>query len=229
MRRRSARLLTYPWGPSSARVSLDVKITANSPRSVDADHGQDHLHADRRGTAAGDVLLAADIEAFTDTAGVEVETRDISLAARILAVSPTASPRISRSGRPGRAGRPGDDARGQHHQAAQHLRVDAAAEGRDRRTAVAGLRAAGLPRRAAVRRGADVRARYDKVKGSAVNPVLREGNSDRRAPAAVKNYARKHPHSMGAWSPDSKTTVATMGAVTSAPTSSRSCSATTTP
>ena len=55
-----------------------------------------------------------------------------------------------------------------------------------------------------------VRARYDKVKGSAVNPVLREGNSDRRAPLSVKNYARKHPHSMGAWSSDSKTNVAHM-------------------
>ena len=49
------------------------------------------------------------------------------------------------------------------------------------------------------------------MKGSAVNPVLREGNSDRRAPASVKNYARSHPHKMGAWSPDSKTHVATMG------------------
>ncbi len=58
----------------------------------------------------------------------------------------------------------------------------------------------------------DVRARYDKVKGSAVNPVLREGNSDRRAPASVKNYARAHPHRMGAWSPDSKTNVAHMDA-----------------
>ena len=57
----------------------------------------------------------------------------------------------------------------------------------------------------------EVRATYDKVKGSAVNPVLREGNSDRRAPAPVKNYARNHPHSMGAWSPDSRTNVATMG------------------
>src|SRR5690606_12755633 len=55
-----------------------------------------------------------------------------------------------------------------------------------------------------------VKAKYDKIKGSAVNPVLREGNSDRRAPKAVKNYAKKHPHSMGAWSPDSKTHVATM-------------------
>ncbi|GAA1777201.1 hypothetical protein GCM10009810_37910 [Nostocoides vanveenii] len=58
----------------------------------------------------------------------------------------------------------------------------------------------------------DARARYDKVKGSAVNPVLREGNSDRRAPASVKNYARNHPQLMGAWTPESKTTVATMGA-----------------
>ena len=57
----------------------------------------------------------------------------------------------------------------------------------------------------------EIKARYGKVMGSAVNPVLREGNSDRRAPKAVKDYARKHPHSMGAWSPDSKTSVGTMG------------------
>src|SRR5204863_8853057 len=56
----------------------------------------------------------------------------------------------------------------------------------------------------------EVRARYDKVKGSAVNPVLRQGNSDRRAPASVKEYARRHPHSMGDWSPESKSHVATM-------------------
>lgn len=56
----------------------------------------------------------------------------------------------------------------------------------------------------------DIRSRYDKIKGSAVNPVLREGNSDRRAPKSVKNYAKKNPHSMGKWSPDSKTHVATM-------------------
>src|SRR5690606_19546519 len=58
----------------------------------------------------------------------------------------------------------------------------------------------------------EIRAKYDKVKGSAVNPVLREGNSDRRAPASVKNYAKAHPHRMGAWPSDSKTNVATMGA-----------------
>ena len=55
-----------------------------------------------------------------------------------------------------------------------------------------------------------IKSRYDKIKGSAVNPVLREGNSDRRAPKAVKNYAKKNPHSMGAWASDSKTHVATM-------------------
>ncbi len=58
----------------------------------------------------------------------------------------------------------------------------------------------------------DIRARYDKIKGSAVNPVLREGNSDRRAPLSVKNYARQNPHSMGAWTAESKTNVATMDA-----------------
>ena len=58
----------------------------------------------------------------------------------------------------------------------------------------------------------DIKSRYDKIKGSAVNPVLREGNSDRRAPKAVKNYAKNNPHSMGAWSSNSKTHVATMGA-----------------
>ena len=57
----------------------------------------------------------------------------------------------------------------------------------------------------------DIRARYDSVMGSAVNPVLREGNSDRRAPSAVKNFAKAHPHRMGEWSKDSKTSVATMG------------------
>ena len=57
-----------------------------------------------------------------------------------------------------------------------------------------------------------IKSRYDKIKGSAVNPVLREGNSDRRAPKAVKNYAKKNPHSMGPWSADSKTHVATMAA-----------------
>ena len=110
------------------------------------------------------------VEAFTSTAGVEVETRDISLAARILAVFADRLPEDKR---------------------------EANALGYD------------LPEYDSA--DDDAKARYDSVKGSAVNPVLREGNSDRRAPAAVKNYARKHPHSMGDWSADSKTEVATMG------------------
>ncbi len=113
--------------------------------------------------------------------------------------------------RPRRAGPAGHHAGSQHHQAAQHQRLDAAAEGRDQGAAEPGLCAAGLPGRAEGRSDEkDIKARYDKVKGSAVNPVLREGNSDRRAPLSVKNYARKHPHKMGAWSADSKTHVAHM-------------------
>ncbi len=79
------------------------------------------------------------------------------------------------------------------------------------KAAIAELNALGYDLPAYADADADAKARYDAVKGSAVNPVLREGNSDRRAPLAVKNYARKHPHSMGAWSADSKTEVATMG------------------
>ena len=117
-----------------------------------------------------------------------------------------AAPRRAR-----RARRAGQDARGEHHQAAEHQRLDPAAEGGDQ--GAAGRRATPsrttrtIPRPTSER---DVRARYDRVKGSAVNPVLREGNSDRRAPASVKAYARKHPHSMGAWSTESKSHVSTM-------------------
>ena len=111
----------------------------------------------------------------------------------------------------GRARRAGHHARGQHHQAAQHQRVDPAAQGGHHGAAGRRLRHPGLPGEPADRRGAAAtRTAYDAVKGSAVNPVLREGNSDRRAPASVKSFARKHPHSMGAWSADSASHVATM-------------------
>ncbi|MEV1291278.1 NADP-dependent isocitrate dehydrogenase [Pseudonocardia sp. NPDC049635] len=151
------------------------------------------------------------IEAFAGQAGVDVETRDISLAGRILAKFPdrlTDAQRVP----------------------------DALAElGRLATTPDANIIklpniSASIPQlKAAIRElqagGYDIpdypdnpqndaehaaRAAYDSVKGSAVNPVLREGNSDRRAPLSVKNFARKHPHSMGAWSPDSKSHVATM-------------------
>jgi len=150
------------------------------------------------------------IDAFTRTAGVEVETRDISLSGRILAAFSDLLP-------------------------AEQRVSDALAElGELATTPEANIIklpniSASVPQlKAAIKElqdkgyalpdypegddpaDADTRARYDKVKGSAVNPVLREGNSDRRAPASVKNFAKSHPHSMGAWSPNSKTNVAHM-------------------
>src|SRR5688572_18459963 len=152
------------------------------------------------------------VQAFTKHAGIDVETRDISLAARILAQFPeqlTTEQRV-----------------------ADHLTElgtltlkpeaniiklpNISASVPQLKEAIAELQAHGYkvpdyPETPKNDSEADAKARYDKVKGSAVNPVLREGNSDRRAPKAVKEYAKKHPHSMGKWSPDSKTTVSTMG------------------
>ncbi|MGO1948535.1 MAG: NADP-dependent isocitrate dehydrogenase [Mycobacteriaceae bacterium] len=151
------------------------------------------------------------IEAFASTSGVAVETRDISLAARILATFNDLLPE-------------------------EHRVVDALAELGDLtkqpdaniiklpnisaslpqlKAAIAELQSHGydlpdFPDEPETDEEKDARARYDSVKGSAVNPVLREGNSDRRAPTAVKNFARKNPHRMGAWSKDSKTNVSTM-------------------
>ena len=151
------------------------------------------------------------VAAFTGTAGIKVETRDISLAGRIIALFPE---------------RLRED---------QRIADDLAELGRLATTPEANIIklpniSASMPQlKAAIKElqgqgyalpdypdapsdahEKDVKARYDKVKGSAVNPVLREGNSDRRAPVSVKNYARKHPHRMGAWSTDSKTRVAHM-------------------
>ena len=151
------------------------------------------------------------INAFSKAAGVSVELRDISLAGRILAVFP-------------------------EYLAPQQKQADALSElGELAKTPEANIIklpnvSASLPQlQAAVKelqsqgyklpeypenpkddKEKDIKARYDKVKGSAVNPVLREGNSDRRAPLSVKAHTRKHPHKMGAWSPDSKTHVAHM-------------------
>ncbi|MDU0312816.1 NADP-dependent isocitrate dehydrogenase [Phycicoccus sp. M110.8] len=152
------------------------------------------------------------IEAFAGTAGVDVETRDISLAGRIIAAFDDQLPQEQRIG----------DALAELGQLATTPEANIiklpniSASVPQLKAAIAELQAQGYglpaypdePRTDAEK---DARARYDSVKGSAVNPVLREGNSDRRAPESVKNYARKHPHSMGAWSPDSKTNVATMG------------------
>jgi isocitrate dehydrogenase len=152
------------------------------------------------------------VQAFTKHAGIEVQTRDISLAGRILAAFSDLLP-------------PGQ--RVPDHLAelgALTLKPEAniiklpniSASVPQLKEAIAELQGKGFslpdypdaPRTEAEN---DAKARYDKVKGSAVNPILREGNSDRRAPKAVKDYARAHPHSMGRWSPDSRTDVATMG------------------
>ncbi|TXD36560.1 NADP-dependent isocitrate dehydrogenase [Lujinxingia vulgaris] len=153
------------------------------------------------------------VEAFAATAGVNVETRDISLAARILAVFPD---RLTAEQKVGdHLKELGELAKTPQANIIKLPNISASIP--QLKAAIAELQAAGYdipdypedPQNDAEK---DARARYDRVKGSAVNPVLREGNSDRRAPKAVKEYARKHPHSMGEWKKDSKSHVATMGA-----------------
>ena len=136
------------------------------------------------------------LAAFAKAAGVQVETRDISLAGRILATFGLEPDALAELG--DLAKRPEANIIKLPNVSASMPQLEAA---------IAELQALGY----AVPDYADAKAAYDKVKGSAVNPVLRQGNSDRRAPKAVKEYARKHPHKMGAWSPESKTHVATMG------------------
>ncbi|MEL4890670.1 NADP-dependent isocitrate dehydrogenase [Xanthomonas protegens] len=153
------------------------------------------------------------VAAFAGTAGIAVETRDISLAGRLISQFPD------------------------YLREDQRIADDLAELGQLATTPEANIIklpniSASVPQlKAAIKelqqqgyalpdyvdepkdeKEKDAKARYDKVKGSAVNPVLREGNSDRRAPASVKNYARKHPHRMGAWSADSKSHVAHMDA-----------------
>ncbi|MGF6592071.1 NADP-dependent isocitrate dehydrogenase [Pseudomonas sp. 2835] len=151
------------------------------------------------------------IEAFTASADIAVETRDISLAGRILSAFP--------------------EQLGADKQVADHLAElgqlattpeaniiklpNISASVPQLKAAIKELQAKGFnipdyPEAAATDAEKEAKARYDRIKGSAVNPVLREGNSDRRAPLSVKNYARKHPHKMGAWASDSKSHVAHM-------------------
>ncbi|WP_066529796.1 NADP-dependent isocitrate dehydrogenase [Corynebacterium bouchesdurhonense] len=143
------------------------------------------------------------VEAFASRAGIDVDTADISLAGRILAQFPD------------RLGdKQVDDALAQLGELAKTPDANIiklpniSASLVQLKKAIAELQAAGFD----IPDYEDAQEKYDAVKGSAVNPVLREGNSDRRAPEAVKNYTKKHPHRMGAWSADSKTNVATMDA-----------------
>jgi isocitrate dehydrogenase len=152
------------------------------------------------------------IEAFASTAGVEVETRDISLAGRIIAVFGdylTPEQQIGDA-----LAELGELAKTPEANIIKLPNISASIP--QLKAAIAELQGQGYalpdyPDNPSSDEETAVRSRYDKIKGSAVNPVLREGNSDRRAPLSVKNYARQNPHSMGAWTPDSKTNVATMG------------------
>ncbi|KRE88096.1 NADP-dependent isocitrate dehydrogenase [Arthrobacter sp. Soil764] len=152
------------------------------------------------------------IEAFASTAGVEVETRDISLAGRIIAQFGdylTPEQQIGDA-----LAELGELAKTPEANIIKLPNISASIP--QLKAAIAELQGQGYalpdyPDNPSSDEETAVRSRYDKIKGSAVNPVLREGNSDRRAPLSVKNYARQNPHSMGAWTPDSKTNVATMG------------------
>jgi isocitrate dehydrogenase len=151
------------------------------------------------------------IEAFAKAADIEVETRDISLAGRILAAFPdrlTDEQRVSDA-----LAELGELALTPEANIIKLPNISASVP--QLKAAIAELQAKGYdlpdyPDDATTPEDADVRTRYGAVMGSAVNPVLRQGNSDRRAPKAVKDYAKSHPHSMGAWSSDSKTHVSTM-------------------
>ncbi|WP_326594946.1 NADP-dependent isocitrate dehydrogenase [Streptomyces sp. NBC_01803] len=153
------------------------------------------------------------VQAYAATAGVSVESRDISLAGRIIAGFPERLEETQRI----------DDALAELGELAKTPGANIiklpniSASIPQLKAAIAELREQGYalpdyPDDPKTDEEREIRARYDKVKGSAVNPVLREGNSDRRAPASVKNYVKAHPHRMGAWTSGSKTNVATMAA-----------------
>ncbi|GAA4792800.1 NADP-dependent isocitrate dehydrogenase [Streptomyces sanyensis] len=171
-----------------------------------------YTHTDEAPALATHSFLPV-IQAYASTAGVTVETRDISLAGRIISQFPEYLQEDQRI--PDALAELGELAR---TPAANIIKLpNISASIPQLKAAVAELQEQGYalpayPDDPKTDEEREIRARYDKVKGSAVNPVLREGNSDRRAPASVKNYAKAHPHRMGAWSADSRTNVATMGA-----------------
>src|SRR6056297_3782775 len=153
------------------------------------------------------------VEAFAGAAGVELEVRDISLAGRILAQFPDLLSDEQQvpdalAGLGALTQEPTTNIVKLPNISASMPQLDAAI----RELQSQGYPLPDYPYEPATDQERDVKARYDRVKGSAVNPVLRMGNSDRRAPASVKAYARQHPHSMGAWSSDSASHVATMEA-----------------
>ncbi|MFA4913428.1 MAG: NADP-dependent isocitrate dehydrogenase, partial [Burkholderiaceae bacterium] len=151
------------------------------------------------------------VQAFTRSSGIAVETRDISLSGRIIASFPdflTDAQKIKQD-----LAELGELATKPEANIIKLPNISASIP--QLKAAIKELQSQGYklpdyPEEIKTDADRDVKARYDKIKGSAVNPVLREGNSDRRAPLSVKNYARKHPHKMGAWAADSKSHVAHM-------------------
>jgi len=151
------------------------------------------------------------VQAFTQPSGIAIETRDISLAGRIIGAFPeylTETQRIS-----DHLSELGELAKAPEANIIKLPNISASIP--QLKAAIKELQQQGYalpdyPETAQSDAEKSAKSRYDKIKGSAVNPVLREGNSDRRAPLSVKNYARKHPHKMGAWSADSKTRVVHM-------------------
>lgn len=151
------------------------------------------------------------IQTFASASDVKVETRDISLAGRILANFPDSLRPEQRV--PDALSELGELAKRPEANIIKLPNISASMP--QMKAAIIELQKKGYavpdyPDDPASDKEKDIKARYDRIKGSAVNPVLREGNSDRRVPKAVKQYARKHPHSMGAWSKDSKTHVSHM-------------------
>ena len=169
-----------------------------------------YTHTDEAPALATASLLPI-VSAFAKQADVEVQTRDISLAGRIIASFPE---RLTPEQQIGDAlAELGALAKTPEANIIKLPNISASIP--QLKAAIAELQSQGYdlpdyPDNPSTDEEKSARAAYDKVKGSAVNPVLREGNSDRRAPESVKSYARKHPHSMGAWSSDSRTNVATM-------------------
>ena len=169
-----------------------------------------YTHTDEAPALATYSLLPI-IQAFARAAGVAIETRDISLAGRTIASFPELLDEQQRV----------DDALAElgamtHLADANIIKLpNISASLPQLQATIAELQAAGYsvpdyPTHPSTPEEEETRLRYDRIKGSAVNPILREGNSDRRAPRAVKDFARKFPHPMGVWSPDSATHVATM-------------------
>ncbi|PXA82543.1 NADP-dependent isocitrate dehydrogenase [Auritidibacter sp. NML120779] len=169
-----------------------------------------YTHTDEAPMLATASLLPI-VRAFASTAGVELETRDISLAGRVLAAFNDVLPEEQRTN--DALGELGELVKEPEANVIKLPNISASVPqlvATIKELQQAGYELPDYPDEPATEEQKDARARYDSVKGSAVNPVLREGNSDRRAPRAVKNFAKKHPHSMGEWSADSQTNVATM-------------------